>query len=90
MFSSYVASMIPFPVPELVTVHHAEFDEAVQSVFEAIVKFVDPAATVTFRFEGVTSNVGATPACVTVTTMEGSVDALTLIWAIRGLTDTFS
>ena len=45
--------MVPFPEPEVVTVHQLWSLEAVHAEFEVTVKEVEPAAEVTFWFEGV-------------------------------------
>jgi hypothetical protein len=59
-----VAVIVPFPVPEGVTVHQDESLTAVQEEFDRTVKFVFPAAKETFRLEGVTLNVGVEPVTV--------------------------
>ena len=51
--------MVPFPVPEEVTVHHVWLLTTVQAAFEVTVNEVDPAGVAgTFWFEGVTVSVG--------------------------------
>ena len=82
--------MVPFPVPDAVTVHQVWFDAAVQSALEVTVKFVVPAGVAgTFWLDGVTDSVGVAPACVTVTVTVVAPDAVTVIVATLGLAEVF-
>ena len=81
VFSLKVAVMVPFPVPEVVTVHQPWLLEAVHAAFEVTLKGVVPAAAATFWFEGVTDRVGA--AWVTVTTTAVRPGVVTVTFAMR-------
>jgi hypothetical protein len=54
--------IVPFPVPEGVTVHQVWLLETLQLEFDVTVNEVEPAADGTFWFEGVTVSVGAAAA----------------------------
>ena len=90
LFAAYVATSCPEPVPEAVTVHHEASLEADQLELVVTVKSVVPAANVTSRLNGVTFNVGANPAWVTVMVCGVSPDTLTMILATCEPTAVFS
>ncbi len=73
--------IVPFPVPEEVTVHQVWSLMAVHNEFEVTVKEVLPAATPTTWFNGLTDNVGA--ACATVTTTGLKPVTVVVMFAVR-------
>ena len=89
-FSVLLATIVPFPVPEAVTVHHEELLTAAQSVLEFTVKLVEPAGAGTFWLGGVTESNGGAPAWVTVTVCGGKLAMVTVISAILPVTAGFS
>ena len=78
-----MATNVPLPEPDGVTLHQPALLEAVQLEFDVTVKLVLPADEVTFWFEGDTASVAAAPACVTVTVEEGNPETVTVMVAIR-------
>ena len=58
VFSLKVAKIVSFPVPEGVTVHHAEPLVTVQLTLDVTMNFVIPEGVPTFWFGGVTVSVG--------------------------------
>ena len=63
--------IVPFPVPEGVTVHQEALLTAVQLEFEITLKLVVPTTYETFWLEGVTVSVGTKPVTVKEATIEG-------------------
>ena len=61
------AVIVPFPVPEGVTVHHVWLLVTVQLLFDVTLNVVDPADAGTFWFEGETRSVGV-PTCPVICT----------------------
>jgi hypothetical protein len=59
MFSEKVDVIVPFPVPDEVTVHQDWSLEAVQAALDVTMKSKVPAVLATSWFEGVTFRVGA-------------------------------
>ena len=81
--------MMPFPEPDVVTVHQVWSLLAVQFELDVIVNEVVPASTETAWLEGVTLNVGAAPAWLTVTTTGDSPVTVTVILATRDDAEVF-
>ena len=76
--------MVPFPDPEVFTVHQVWSLETVQDELDVTVKEVDPAGVAgTFWLGGVTLRVGVAPACVTVTTTGARLATVVVILATR-------
>ena len=82
--------MVPFPVPDGVTVHQVWSLVAVQLMFEVTSKVVVPDVDVTSRFEGNTLSVAAPLACVTVTILLLTPEPATVIVAILELVPGFA
>jgi hypothetical protein len=74
--------MVPFPLPEGVTVHHAWSLTTVHDELEVTVNVVEPAGVAgTFWLGGVTVKVGVAAAWVTVTITGASPDTVVVIFA---------
>ena len=58
-FAASAAVIVPLPVPDELTVHHAASLDTDQDELDVTVKVVAPADAATFLFEGVTVSVGA-------------------------------
>jgi hypothetical protein len=79
-----LATIVPLPDPDGVTVHQGISDTAFQvDAVVVTVKFVDPAGGVTFWFDGETIREGEVPACVTVTVTGVMPVTVTVRVAIR-------
>lgn len=89
-FSVKLAVMVPFPLPEGVTVHHPELLDAIQLVFDVTVNVVTPSLLVTFWLGGVTASVAAAPDCETVTVWAGRPVTVTVMVATRGDVEAFA
>ena len=86
-----MAVMVPFPDPEVLTVHQVWSLATVQDEFEVTVKAVDPAGVAgTFWLAGVTARVGVAPACVTVTTTGLRPVTVTVMFATREVVRAFT
>jgi len=91
VFTVYVAVMVPLPLPEGVTVHHAWSLTTVHEEFEVTVNGVVPAGEAgTFWLDGVTVSVGVAAACVTVTTTGASPDTVVVIFATLEVSNVFT
>ena len=75
-----MAVIVPFPVPEDVTVHQVWSLPAVQDELDVTVKDVIPATGVTFWFGGVTESVGV--AVVNCRSLPYAVPALLVAYAL--------
>jgi hypothetical protein len=83
-----LAVIVPFPLPEELTVHQVWSLTTVQDEFDITANEVDPAGDAgTFWLEGVTVRVGVAPACVTVTTTGEIPDTVVVILATLGVTN---
>lgn len=85
-----LATKVPLPLPEGVTVHQAALLKTLQAVFEVTVNDVLPAEALTFWLAGVTASEGDPAAWVTVTATGPIPVTVTVIVAIRLLRAVFS
>ena len=90
-FAAVVTVTVPFSLPEPgETVAHVSLLLTVQSVLEVIANdFCSPAPT-KLSDDGDTYNVGVTPACVTLIVSFATPVPLTVIVAVRGITEVFA
>jgi hypothetical protein len=81
--------MVPFPLPEVVTVHQVWSLDTIHEEFDVTVNEVLPAGGVTVWFGGATASVGDDPAWETVTTTGDNPVIVTVIFATRDANDVF-